>query len=84
MFWFFRAKDEPVGLEACIRAGRITTLCDQRMKVRINSRSIQETAEALITQRQQNKHTKFDEDGNEVEIGTFWQLYYHYLDYSVV
>ena len=70
---FFRDKDEPVGLEACIRAGRITTVCNQRMKVKINSRSIQETAETLITQRQQNKHVKFDEEGNEVEMGKVFQ-----------
>ncbi|KAE8751729.1 hypothetical protein FOCC_FOCC001578 [Frankliniella occidentalis] len=62
-----RTKNEVVGLTACIRAGRITTLCDQRMKIKINSQSIQEVAENLIAQRQQNKHTKFDDEGNAVE-----------------
>ncbi|KAK3925461.1 Exosome complex component RRP45, partial [Frankliniella fusca] len=62
-----RIKNEVVGLSACIRAGRITTLCDQRMKIKINSQSIQEVAENLIARRQQNKHTKFDEDGNAIE-----------------
>lgn len=70
-----RAKNEVVGLTACIRAGRITTMCDQRMKVKINSNSIQETAEKLIAQRQQNKHTKWDDDGNAQETGRDCQFF---------
>lgn len=39
------------------------------MKVKINADTIQESAEKLIAQRQQNKHIKWDEDGNAEEAG---------------
>ncbi|KAJ1521131.1 hypothetical protein ONE63_002830 [Megalurothrips usitatus] len=63
-----RANNEVCGLSACIRAGNITTLCNQRMKIKVDGQSIQEAAEKLVARRHKNKHIKWGEDGEPYEI----------------